>query len=65
MAATASEENGGDGERGEWRRWARAGEWRRWRARRVAMKSSKESGGGGLGQEKSGERDFFEICIVP
>jgi hypothetical protein len=25
MAAKASEENGGDGERGEWR-WARAGE---------------------------------------
>jgi hypothetical protein len=56
-AAKASEESGGgglgqeksgEGERGEWRRRARAGEERRRRAKRVAVKASEESGGGGL-----------------
>jgi hypothetical protein len=73
MTAKASEEsgggglgqeNGGDGERGEWRRRARTGEWWRRRARRVAAKASEKSGGGGLGQEKSGE-GISRICMSP
>jgi hypothetical protein len=55
MAATTSEENDGDAERGEWRRWARAREWRRRRARRMAGTVSEDSGGGGLGQENGGD----------